>query len=334
MDIKGADGGFRFENYRRDKVVMTNSYLALGYECNHKCICCPLSTYNRLHAPLTFGVLEEQINDIFETGGSEMNVTISGGEPTLHEDFFKVLSLLSSKKAGVTVLSNASSCKSKDFVNKIIDCLGENIRSFDYVTAIHSSNPAIHDRITGIDGSFNQTMKGLDNLVGVGIHVSVKHVMSKLSCKTMRSTFEFLNSHFPVSVGFEICAMDYAGTCAKNLDKLFVSFRDLQPYLEETLDLWDGDFSFRQRQTVVFETPLCATDPYYWKFFRRSTKEIKKYLAPGSKDGKTVKTLSECNTDYPPCRECDVRGLCDGIWSSAYNASHEAEGFLGPVKAL
>lgn len=310
---------------------MTNNYFALGYECNHKCICCPLSTYNRLHAPLDFEQISSQIDALDEN--DEINVTVSGGEPTLHKDFFKTLDMLREKKANITVLSNASSCQSKDFVKRIAEHMGDSLDSLDYVTAIHSSDPSLHDAITGVHGSLEQTLTGLDNLVEAGIKVSVKHIMSGMTCHTMRSTFEFLDNHFPESVSFHFCAMDYSGNGAKNSDKLFINFRKLQPYLEETLDLWDNA-QCNNRKVAVFETPLCAVDPYYWRFFTKSSREIKKYLAPGVKRGKPAETISECTVDNAPCCECDVRELCDGVWRSSYEIGKNEIGFIEPIKAI
>jgi MoaA/NifB/PqqE/SkfB family radical SAM enzyme len=83
----------------------------------------------------------------------------------------------------------------------MIDSLGENydLNKLDYVTAIHSSNPKIHDSITGVEGSFKETMKGLENLSEFYINTTIKHIMNKKSFKT-KFRLCFINKILDISI--------------------------------------------------------------------------------------------------------------------------------------
>ena len=315
---------------------MTSSYIAMNYKCNHNCICCPLSTFDRLHSKLDYEILKKQIVDIIAENGGNGHFTISGGEPTIDNNFIDLISYLAKLGLDVSVLSNASSCEDKDFVKRIIDAFGENYdkSKFSYVTAIHSNEEKIHDYMTGVTGSYLQTMRGLDNLADADINITIKHIMNKYTCSTMVNTFDYLNYHFLENVEFLFCSMDYTGRCSKNIDKLFIDYQELKQHLEDTLD--NLEQSKINRKIFVTESPLCMTDPYYWKYYLMHEEFLSTYIAPNleTRYNKGENVVNDCNTNYSSCQDCDVKNYCGGIWSSAYELGKNHKNFLRPVKVL
>mgnify|MGYP003017040631 CR=1 FL=1 len=291
-----------------------SSYLALGYECNHNCICCPLTTYDRLHRRFSIENIKERIE--FIDHRKRGHIVISGGEPMLHPDFFDVLDFINNKNFDVTVLSNASQCKEISFVKEL--CKHVVKEKFELVTAIHSSYPNIHDAITGVSGSLLETLTALDNLQSVGIKITIKHIFSKLSIDTLFDTFKYLEGHFPPRVNFQFCGMDYSGRAAKNISKLFLTLEEIRPELEKVFDFLETKISSR-RQISIIEAPLCLTDPYYWKYFAGSSGELDAYIAPNIDEDKIHnKVQSECGAYYEPCEDCLVNKWCSGVWRTAY----------------
>ena len=69
---------------------MGTSYIAIGYDCNHKCMCCPLTTYDRLHKRLQFDEIRERIS-LIKKQDEKAHIVLSGGEPMLHPDFLEIL---------------------------------------------------------------------------------------------------------------------------------------------------------------------------------------------------------------------------------------------------
>ena len=64
-----------------------NAYLAVGYACNQKCRCCPISNNQTAKTLITpFHQLKAEAEQMLALGVTD--VTISGGEPTIHPDFF------------------------------------------------------------------------------------------------------------------------------------------------------------------------------------------------------------------------------------------------------
>lgn len=314
---------------------MVNSYIALGYKCNHKCINCPLSTFDRLHGELDKEIIIKNIEKLSKYGDN-LHITISGGEPTLNPNFLEVLKILGSANANISILSNATTCRDEEFVKQIINSLGENynLNRFKYITAIHSYDKNIHDKLTGVVGSFDETIKGLENLNKFNIHTTIKIIMNKVTAKDMKKTLSYLCEHFKGNTDFEFCATDYAGRCSKNIDDLYISFVDLEPYIEECLDEFEKNNS--DRKLRIIETPLCSIDPYYWKYFEINNGEGITYIAPNdeSKDNKNDNFVSSCHTNYKECDTCDVRKYCSGIWDSTYRIERDKNNIIRPIKNI
>lgn len=307
---------------------MGSSYLAVGYECNHNCICCPLTTYDRLHKRLSYDEIEKCLDRIYGEGGQK-HMVLSGGEPMLHPQFNKIVELAAQKGFCITVLSNSSRLKDDKFVKELLRHIPK--ERFDIVTAIHSCLPEIHDGITGVHGSLLDTLEGVDNLVAAKIPVTIKHIFNRKSLGSLLDTVQYLEHHYPPQVGFQFCTMDYSGRAMKHIEELFVTIEEIQSQLEQVLDYLEQHMSVK-REVSIIESPLCMTDPYYWKYYRFSGDLLEGYIAPNT-DGQDVcfQVKSECGSYYPPCEVCAVKNVCSGIWKSAYY--YYGERLLRPIKA-
>ena len=316
---------------------MNNSYIALGYKCNHNCLNCPLSTFDRLHGQLESEVIKRNINKLI-SNGEDLHITISGGEPTLNPNFLEVLEMLGKSNSYITILSNATKCKDKDFVNSIIESLGYDYdyNRLRYVTAIHSLNKNIHDRLTGVNGSFDETIKGLENLDEKNIQVIIKNIMNKVTAVDMKDTLDYLCNHFSNNISFELCATDYSGRCKKNINELYISFEELEPFVEESLDLYEKNINNCGKKLEIIETPLCLLDPYYWKYYNINKGNNITYIAPNNEslDNISENKYSSCNTNYIECQSCDVRQYCSGIWNSTYDIEPNKEKIIRKIKTI
>ena len=100
-------------------IKVINSYIALGYTCNHKCINCPLSTFDRLHGELDRDGIINNVKKLSKNKDN-LHITISGGEPTLNPNFLDVLKILGESNSYITILSNSTTCKDENMVFDII----------------------------------------------------------------------------------------------------------------------------------------------------------------------------------------------------------------------
>jgi MoaA/NifB/PqqE/SkfB family radical SAM enzyme len=114
---------------------------------------------------------------------------LSGGEPTLHPEFLKVVAL--ARKAGYRRVQTIS--------NGRLFCYGDFLREaaaagLDEVTfSVHGPDARTHDKLTGVKGSFAQTVRGISNALRVpGLIVSSDIVVNRLNVDRLARTLKFL----------------------------------------------------------------------------------------------------------------------------------------------
>lgn len=300
-------------------------YIALSYKCNHKCMNCVLSQSDRCHLDIPVEDCIKKL-DYYSNANNKQHddVIVSGGEPFLNPDCFSLLKYLLKNKYSVTVLTNAVLLTDSTITKKIDELL--RISTFNIVTAIHSNHKHIHDNIVGYAGSLRKKEKAVEYALSKGIGVTILVILSKYNYKELSSILSYYDSIFPELVNIVIEGMDYVGEANTHFNELGVSFEELQPYLQQTMDYIDFNITSRKKNSkhsrnISFTNiPLCAVDPYYWRFFRiRDETEIK-YIAPNDKniENDIITTSYTNKKNYKECLSCKVNNYCNGCWESAY----------------
>ena len=93
---------------------MKNAYLAICYACNERCRYCPCSKQEKEEHPFTpYPVLVKKIDELICHGITD--ITVSGGEPTLHPHLADIVGYMQNRKGRVTILSNGERFSDEDF---------------------------------------------------------------------------------------------------------------------------------------------------------------------------------------------------------------------------
>jgi len=153
------------------KFYETTSFIRINNLCNNSCIHCEISDTLGKYA-MAFGDIKKQIQTSKARGHN--NVIITGGEPTINnKHLFRTLNEL--KKAGfvnIALSTNGRMLAYRDFVKDIIS------NGINQITvSLNSMDPALHDNITSVRGSFAQTIKGIQNLLSIdfrNINISIR----------------------------------------------------------------------------------------------------------------------------------------------------------------
>jgi len=129
-----------------------------GTSCNNQCGYCPqraLRTARGRGFDQGTGELKRRI-DLAKTQGFE-EIAFSGGEPTIRKDLIELIEY--SKSIGfsrVSMTTNGRMFAYRDFARRVVDAGLTGVS-----VSLHGPNPAIHDSLTGVEGSFEQTVAGL-----------------------------------------------------------------------------------------------------------------------------------------------------------------------------
>src|SRR3990172_7709663 len=135
--------------------------------CNLTCKHCYLHDPGKLE--MVLDIFEKAVSQFEEMGG--LKLMISGGEPLIHSRFWELMEILPSYELRVVILSNGTLID-KTTAKKLSRYVHEVQVSID---GIHS-----HDILRG-KGSFERSMKGISNLCGSGIPVSIATMVHKFN---------------------------------------------------------------------------------------------------------------------------------------------------------
>lgn len=129
-------------------------------KCNNNCFFCPKDKFLSI---IACEDLSEIKKDILKIKGLTDRIALSGGEITISRHFFKVLSFCKKLNfAKISIISNGRTFHNLTFAKKVI-LAGVK----DFAISIYSLQPCIHDKITRVKGSCQETIAGIKNLIAL-----------------------------------------------------------------------------------------------------------------------------------------------------------------------
>lgn len=141
-------------------------YYNINYICNNKCLFCFSYNVGNDKKEIEFSKIVEEIEssnpDVDDT------VVINGGEPTLSSYFEQLLVYLSTLKSRIVVYTNGRKLKDVDIPNS---------NNIQFVIPIHG-NEQLHDKITQVEGSYQNTVESLKYLQEKGFKYSIKFIIN------------------------------------------------------------------------------------------------------------------------------------------------------------
>jgi MoaA/NifB/PqqE/SkfB family radical SAM enzyme len=174
-----------------------------------------------------------------------------------------------------------------DFVKQ-----AEGLRNLSFITELYGSTPRLHDSITCAEGSYEQSLKGMHNLVA-RFPVELRMVISRPNLKDTPLLAELYAEEFPAARRFVIFPIDLIGNAARNREQVAVRYRELVPYVQQAVD------RVKDRIPVyLFHIPYCVLDPAYHDYVK----------------GVTVLEHRVALTDV--CRGCRFEEECPRVWVS------------------
>ena len=127
----------------------------LGSQCNNKCLYCPVCHKD---------VPQPDFNSLLDSlkKREDDNVVLYGGEPTLSKDLFAIID--AAKKNGyrrIKLITNGRAFSDAQLLYRVIAAGGSL-----FEIKLWGSHPPLHDHLTRTAGSFQETVRGLENLAG------------------------------------------------------------------------------------------------------------------------------------------------------------------------
>jgi AdoMet-dependent heme synthase len=156
-------------------VLSWPAYLALELtpHCNNRCPgCSNLYAAARGGRPLPAARWRAWL----ETFAPEaVQLRLTGGEPTLHPEFFAILDAATGYDARVTVFTNGRWADPPLMVRR----LGGRPQLSGLLVSLHGPDAASHEAFSRAPGSFGETVENIRRAVGAGIPVSLSTVLTR-----------------------------------------------------------------------------------------------------------------------------------------------------------
>ncbi|HII61312.1 radical SAM/SPASM domain-containing protein [Pyrococcus horikoshii] len=155
--------------------------------CNFRCKHC----YQRADKPLPSELsLEEKLMlvDQLDRAGVAA-VALSGGEPTIHPHFLRIVKELSSRGIHTSVATNGWTFADKEKLEEAVKA------GLKYVEiSVDSAKPEKHDEFRGIPGAWERAIKALENAVEIGVSHGMAVIMDKETYQEMDDILDLAES--------------------------------------------------------------------------------------------------------------------------------------------
>lgn len=291
--------------------IKTNAYLAVGYACNQKCRCCPITNnINKDDLLAPWDRIKKEAELMISAGVTD--VTLSGGEPTIHPDFFEIVKLFLKKNIGVHILSNGERFSDEVFLEKFLEI--SQGKPVYVTTTFHSFVPEAHEFQNQSKGSFERSLKGLKALDSKGIDIAIKHCITANNYLELPQYIEWVLNNFSTNGEIQLWGIDVCGINIDLANEMYVEYKKIGASIETALELFEKHSSSSKRVLTISNLPLCMCDPYYWIYF--TSPKLDSYIEH-MKQGKKMDAIS--GPASKNCNGCKIRPYCSGLYYSNFD---------------
>jgi radical SAM protein with 4Fe4S-binding SPASM domain len=117
------------------------------------------------------------------------HITFTGGEPTLREDLPSLIRYAENKGLVTGLITNGRRLKDTQYVTEIISA---GIDHFQIT--LESYREEVHDKITGVKGSWKETVQGLKNAIATPVYTITNTTLNKHNIEDIIETINFIHN--------------------------------------------------------------------------------------------------------------------------------------------
>lgn len=254
--------------------------------CDSHCIMCPQPQKPIKHSQEIFKILSHIPKK------SMREICISGGEPTTNDDLLEILFKL--KKFPYVqpiILTNGRHFCDIEFAKKIVEMSPYNMV---YAIPLYSSVSYIHDKIVGVNGAFEETIRGIYNLTKLRVPVEIRIVLMKQTIFSLTELANYIGWNLPMTVHVAFMGMEVQGRADENQNLVWIEPSEYMNELSFAITVLNN----RNINISIYNLPLCLLPNKLWKYSCRSISDWKQTY------------LSECE-------RCTKQKECGGFFTTS-----------------
>ena len=279
--------------------------LRVENKCNENCLYCNVLYQGLDEIVKDFSACQKKINQ-FAKDGVKM-ISITGGEPTLNKDLFRIIKYIKDKGLKVNLQTNASLID-----NYFAKKLKETDVDFCLVTLL-TTDKKLHDDLKVKKGSFEETVRGIKSLLENDIEVIINILVTTKNYQDIISLIPFIKKEFPAVKEVSLSFIQPHGKAMINKEllpnyleikdeimKILKEFKKFNfdtgnPYCGVPLCIWQNSY-FGLESCLDYQQ-----NEYLRKNKVKSFKNQEKIIIKEKKQGQQ-------------CLNCYLKNFCNGYW--------------------
>lgn len=243
--------------------------------CNNNCIFCMV--HDEMQSANEIPIEDLKLKILQQTPGEVLD--FFGGEPSLYPNFFDALEYANNHGYQSIVATNGRKFSDRNFTKNVVSLGVSHIR-----TSLYGSVSEIHDYHTRSNGSFEETISGIRNIIETKMELLVNIVITSKNYEDLSNIVDLLLKLNVTSIKFS--SLIKSMNCL-DLVPNYVLVRDhLTKAIHRSVDLF--------KKVEIEKSPLCLVPEYY-------------SLCLLEQEDNELFTRTE------KCFNCQAIGICPGV---------------------
>lgn len=210
-------------DYDLTEQVNNRAKLDTGTHCNYRCGFCYYKT--QLNEVTPFEVIKERIDYLVACGMTE--VDLSGGESSIHKEWFAILDYCRSKGLKISCLSNGYKFADMDFIKK-----SQQHGLNEILFSVHGYDKESHNELVGHRKGWDNIIQAIKNAHELGMLVRINCTVTNRNYKSLPTKFtELMKELTPWEVNFLTLNYWNDANVIETID-----YAETTPYIHKTID--------------------------------------------------------------------------------------------------
>jgi MoaA/NifB/PqqE/SkfB family radical SAM enzyme len=240
----------------------------------------------------------------------DVELSFSGGEPTIWRKDLLYLIAYAKKKGikRIQIQTNATLI-TKDYAEDL-----KSVGLTNAFVSFHSHIKKVNDKLTGLENSYDMTLRGIENLIFAHVGVTINTVINKLNYKHFHGFVAFVKERFRDVKLISLAVMQPVGMAEKNIH-LLLRYSEIKPYIAKGISL-------ARENNIRIDNHYCGLPLCFWdkdnlaesieynenRFLRRKENSF----TPDKK----VMRVQDGKVQTSHCFNCYLKNFCNGVWKA------------------
>ncbi len=288
----------RIKSKKLEKIIIN-----VTYACNNRCVFCAIGNWKDKKPSLE--LQRQRLNRAYSQGIKM--VDFDGGEPTLDKNLIRLIKY--SKTLGfksINLITNGRLLSIRKNAEKIAR---NGINSILF--SLHGSNKKIHEQITKAEGSFEQTVEGIKNILEINKQIK-NPVDVQVNITLTNKNIFYLDDFFKVmkDMGIKKVNIQFITPFGFAKKKDLPEKKDILKILPKVLDRYSKKINIK-----IVNLPFCYLRRYE-KYLLNDVLKLKRNMIFIGKDEQNLaEFLASKRYKDKECSSCTCNIICGGKWN-------------------